>query len=229
MTFVLSFFSCRHGVFRSINGGSGSSPHGKRMRTRSRHHLFLESKASRRACSTTKSRVLDEKQKRRRREEARNPLSSVGIKCLKKCVEWMHFDMTLTRVPSPISPPILTIVWRILRSAFAIFSLTLKILCVPKFRSLRQVRHSLFIYYSSIFLCLSECVWHIFFFFFKMLFSYSIYRLLIHLPATHFRVIFKGLGNLRQWLLFLHRYLLRWTICFLFYIDILGSITLHRW
>ena len=112
---------------------------------------------------------------------------------------------------------------------FAIFSLTLKIFCVPKFRSLRQVRHSLFIYYSSIFVCLSECVCGIFFFlFFKMIFSYSIYLLLIHLPATHFRVILKGLGNLRQWLLFLHRYLLRWTICFLFYIDILGSITLHR-
>jgi hypothetical protein len=68
LTFLFSFLvflSCRHGVFRGFNGGSGPSPHGKRLRTRSRHHLFLESKPSRRPCSTTKRRVLDKKEKKK--------------------------------------------------------------------------------------------------------------------------------------------------------------------
>jgi hypothetical protein len=67
VSFFFSRFSlsCRHGVFRGFNGGSGPSPHGKRLRTRSRHHLFLESKPSRRAYSTTKRRVLDKKEKKK--------------------------------------------------------------------------------------------------------------------------------------------------------------------
>jgi hypothetical protein len=62
--FFLFLFFYADIEFWRFDGGSGPSPHGQRLKTRSLHHLFLESKLSRRTWSTTKRRVLDKKEKK---------------------------------------------------------------------------------------------------------------------------------------------------------------------
>lgn len=164
-----SFF-CRHGVFRSINRGFGSRPHGKRMRTGSRYYLFVKSNPSSRACCNTKA-------------------SSTGqIRCSlvgNKWIERMHLDMSLTHVSSSLFPPsnsyhclakfTLDIV-----VYFGVFFHDREIFTFQGFVLFVKFDvHYLFIH--LLFVCLRECVaWHCF----GESFSYYI-QLLIHLQFAH--------------------------------------------